>query len=507
MKNFKEILKTQVEQIPNDDFLVVTDGREEVRKTYAEFSIDVESAVSIFAKAPSEFSVVGLRSGNVYGQIVSFFAAWFSGRSVCLFHPGESQERLEKKLAQLGRSCLLLESMSAGKFEIENFQKFSFSETEEVSEVKPMTYVFTSGSTGFSKIVPQTEDAWLQNTQALRDRLHFKRGIRVATPLPLFHVNALGFLLATLSSGGCFCVMTSFQTSLLNSTLERERIEVLSLVPSVLRPWLMALRKDSAKKFPNLKIVNTAASFLSPDLVTEFIERFPCRLNQGYGLSEAVNFSVLNDPGISEDLYRKVMTEFPTPSIGFPVEGNEIEILGGEGQILEASETGEIVVRGKNVMRGYHRESHQPFWGEWLKTGDLGSYELIEGKKYFFISSRIKDVVKRAGETISLVEMDEIASSVGILAGDVISFSFENENVGEEIGWAIQKGSESRDLLIARFKKKIETLPPFLRPRVLAFTEKELRTASGKPLRWKFSAEMLSYKTQTILGLLVIDLT
>jgi len=70
---------------------------------------------------------------------------------------------------------------------------FSFPLKSEFAELRPMVLVFTSGSTGYSKIVEQMEPGILNNVDALIERHGLGPGSSIATPLPLFHVNALEF--------------------------------------------------------------------------------------------------------------------------------------------------------------------------------------------------------------------------------------------------------------------------------------------------------------------------
>jgi len=107
---------------------------------------------------------------------------------------------------------------------------------------------------------------------------------------------------------------------------------------------------------------------------------------QGYGLSEAVNFSCLMPTNLNAEEYSHWMMDFPWPSIGTALRGNTVLVLNQSGEPTGEGEIGEIAIQGKTLMRGYranHSNNEMPadndgfeqsFLGNLLRTGDLGFF-------------------------------------------------------------------------------------------------------------------------------------
>src|SRR5262249_35076730 len=148
------------------------------------------------------------------------------------------------------------------------------------------------------------------------------------------------------------------------------------------------------------------------------------RVIQGYGLSEATNFSTTLPIDLPDSIYQAAMIDTPYPSIGTTLRGGTIAILDDSGKELGESAVGEIAIRGWNVALGY---KHEPFTGNELRTGDLGHFRFVGGKKHFFLTGRCKDVIKRFGETVSLREIDDLVTAFGINGLDAIAVPFEND--------------------------------------------------------------------------------
>src|SRR5215813_2161564 len=95
-------------------------------------------------------------------------------------------------------------------------------------------------------------------------------------------------------------------------------------------------------------------------------------------------------------------------SVGTPVEGVELRLVGNEGATVPAGEVGEIAIRGHNVMKGY--------WGRpeataeaipdgWFRTGDLAR---IDEEGYYFIVDRKKEMIIRGGYNVYPREIEEV---------------------------------------------------------------------------------------------------
>ena len=275
---------------------------------------------------------------------------------------------------------------------------------------------------------------------------------------------------------------------MISASLIEDRVEVLSLFPILVQQFMHLHRSELANRTLPLKYVYTAASSLSLDLARAWFELTTVPLIQGYGMSEAINFTCSQDPYQDFSKTRFWTSERKRPSIGAPVRGNEVFILDPTGRQCDEGEVGELVVRGWNVMRGYEGD-HSGTSQDYFHTGDIGYFENDPDteKQFFFIQGRSKDVIKRSGETISLREVDEAIHNILLGSGYTgISVGFPNKHVGEEIGVVLRPAGELQVEPLGTLRLRLKNVPPLLRPRVGLLTHEELTTPSGKPQRWKF---------------------
>ena len=185
---------------------------------------------------------------------------------------------------------------------------------------------------------------------------------------------------------------------------------------------------------------------------------------------------------MQRDEYERWMLHGHRPSVGPSLPGHEIAIwLDGAPAAHEVE--GEIVIRGLCVMSGYLHNpaaTAEAFRGGWFHTGDLG-YWLPDGtgRKFIHVSGRVREIAKRSGEMVSLLELDEVLASIpGVV--DAAATAFANTWVDEEIAAVIvrQPGSTVTEQDIADYCRRV--LPFSAVPKSIEFVDEIPRTASGK---------------------------
>ncbi|MGE3756510.1 MAG: AMP-binding protein, partial [Pseudobdellovibrionaceae bacterium] len=445
----------------------------------------------------------GLIGGNSYQFALYFLSMLLNGYEIALLNPRESLQQIKKRQEDLGKDWTYFYDSAIPLLKGDNLYPFGdISEFEEglplaatFHEERIRIRVFTSGSTGSSKIVQQTERSIIANVDSLIELHRLNKGDTcIASPLPLYHVNALEFtLLCALLSGQKAVFYAKTDWSVILRSIERDQVHILSLFPALVDQFIRVIKDDS--QIHLLKYVVTAASSLSIEVSKAWFAKFKIPLVQGYGLSEAVNFSCLNDPYDSYENLKRWMTTYTWPSIGCPIRGNEVVILRDDGSAAQENETGELGIRGWNVMAGYQNDPDQAvFGGNYLHTGDRGHFKKDPKteKKFFFIEGRSKDVIKRFGETVSLREVDdELQKALMDFQLEIIGVGFENRFSGEEIGAVIstQIPLDENKILPALMK-----IADTHRPRIICFLDADLRTSSGKPQRWKFKSHFEKFK-------------
>jgi long-chain acyl-CoA synthetase len=468
-----------------------------ISKTYAEFSADVQGArESIRARIHAE-KIVATVAGNTYPHLVFIWATWLEGLTLCPLNPDEGPERVARKIRQLGAPSLMIGAANMAWAPARSPRDF-----EPFPESRPMNLIFTSGSTGYGKIVEQTEAQVLANADALIDHHRGAEGLAIGTPLPVYHVNALCFsVLVTLLTGGRLVLFEKFQPLQMLEAVDAKKIEILSVMPLILNAIAGKREKLRQNLKPPFRYFVSAASAMSPELAAEIVENFPARVIQGYGLSESVNFSCLMPVDLGDEDYRHWMTSYERPSVGPALSGNEVTVVGQEGQELGELEKGEIVINGPSLMKGY-RGDNQPRDSapQGFRTGDVGFFQRDSaGRKFFFVTGRLKETIKRLGQTVSLLEVDDLVSRAPGLADRCIAVAFDHSISGEELGLVI-KAQAAEEIRLPEVTEFIErTVPEYMRPRLIGYTAHSIRTASGKPRRWPFKAAFSAYGSE-ILG-------
>ncbi|HAW78497.1 MAG TPA: long-chain fatty acid--CoA ligase, partial [Balneola sp.] len=187
----------------------------------------------------------------------------------------------------------------------------------------------------------------------------------------------------------------------------------------------------------NFSHIICGAGPLTVNVAKNFEAKFGKRIIHGYGLSETTCYSCYLPLDISKEEHQKWMQDFGYPSIGVAIPANEMSIHDEQGNALEEGDRGEIVIRGVNVMKGYFNNpeaNEKAFTNGWFRSGDEGVYQNDEeGKAYYFITGRIKELIIRGGINFAPLEIDEVINKApGVKAG--IAVGFENDWYGEEVG-------------------------------------------------------------------------
>jgi hypothetical protein len=117
--------------------------------------------------------------------------------------------------------------------------------------------------------------------------------------------------------------------------------------------------------------------------------------------------------------------------------GPEVAVVDGDGRLLPAGTSGEVVIRGENVTSGYlglPEEQQGRLAGGWFRTGDLGQFD-EEG--YLFLSGRVKEIVNRGGEKVSPAEVDAVLLQHPVVA-EAACFGVPHPSLGEDLAAAVR---------------------------------------------------------------------
>ena len=184
-------------------------------------------------------------------------------------------------------------------------------------------------------------------------------------------------------------------------------------------------------------------------------------------------------------------------SIGPSLPNQEVEIHDDNGLPTPPGVEGEIVIRGHCTMSGYLHNSaatEAMFRGGWVHTGDLGYYLLdAEGRKYFHVCGRTKEIAKRGGAMVSLLELDELLAAVPGVA-DAGAASFPNSWVDEEIAALVVCRADASLTEESILRHCSRLLPFSAMPKRIEFVTEIPRTASGKIRRAEIAERFAPFR-------------
>jgi long-chain acyl-CoA synthetase len=338
--------------------------------------------------------------------------------------------------------------------------------------------LYTSGTTGKPKGAMLTHRNELVNTTQGAELVPLASGERVGMLLPLFHANAQVVTTLIPMMIGCEVVMWErFSASAFWPTVQALQPVTISAVPTILAAVLVA--PGAPQRDNPLRYVICGAAPLSAELLRAFQERYGIRILEGYGLTETACVASIN-PFYGA---RKV------GSIGLPLRGQQMKLVGADGGEARAGDYGEIVIKGPNVMAGYLKNPEATaaaIRDGWLHTGDIG---YVDEDGYFYIVDRSKDMIIRAGENIYPREIEEVLyEHAAVLECAVIGVP--DQVRGEEVlAIVVTRAGTELDLdELAVFAA--ERLAKYKLPRRYELREELAKTPTGKiskgPLREEF---------------------
>jgi acyl-coenzyme A synthetase/AMP-(fatty) acid ligase/SAM-dependent methyltransferase len=299
---------------------------------------------------------------------------------------------------------------------------FEFLDGGETNSVTDHAIFYTSGTTGNPKGVVQTRSGLESNSRATAKLHGFGPNSVHLTALPLYHCNAAAMsLFGNYFTGGTAVFLKKFTPDAYFAAAETYSAETANLVPTMVADLVAAKLPWPAQ----LRYVLTAATALSQEICRGFYEQYGPKLRQGYGLSEAINFS-FTMPLLDDIEFKQQMVD-QYPPVGLVIPGTEFRIVNDEVQI-----------RGPNNMRCYWRNTAATndtlLADGWLRTGDRG--ELRDN--YLVLTGRFKEIIIKGGDNYSPVMIEDEFRRAGI-TGDLAVVGCQDRRLGEDIALVCNK--------------------------------------------------------------------
>lgn len=294
--------------------------------------------------------------------------------------------------------------------------------------------------------------------------------------LPLFHVyGQVVMMLSSILSGSSLIVLPRFDPIEVLKAMESFKATVFGGVPTMY--WALLNSLDESKVdiniiSKNLRVCSAGGSSLPLEVLQNFEKKFKVPILEGYGLSET-------SPGIT---FNHLGRPRKPGSVGQPVWGIEIKIFDENDKEVKTKDTGEIVVRGHAVMKGYYNNedgTKNALRGGWFHTGDIGYYD-EDG--YLYIVDRVKDMIIRGGYNVYPRELEEVLmkhTDISLVA----VIGVPHDEWGEEIKACIvlKEGANCSKEDIINFAKS--NIAAYKYPRLIEFFDSLPLNATGKILK------------------------
>jgi acyl-CoA synthetase (AMP-forming)/AMP-acid ligase II len=299
---------------------------------------------------------------------------------------------------------------------------------EPVSPSDVALLLLTSGTTSRAKIVPLTHANICASAYSSGVALALKETDRSLNVLPLFHGHGLiATVLASLAAGASVVCTPGCDVNSFFGWLTAFRPTWYSAVPTMHQAILAQARhhRERAADY-RLRFVRSASAPLPPRIYAELEGTFEAPMIEFYGMTETASAPIACNP--LPPRQRK------PGSVGLSV-GLDVAIMSESGVLLPRGPTGQVVVRGASVTRGYDDSmaNEAAFAGDWFKTGDCGFFD---DDGYLFLVGRSREIINRGGEKIAPREVDEVLLEHPAVEL-AVTFAAPHPTLGEDVAAAI----------------------------------------------------------------------
>jgi long-chain acyl-CoA synthetase len=336
---------------------------------------------------------------------------------------------------------------------------------------------YTGGTTGTTKGAMLTHINLVSNALAFAAWIKGTAADTFLSALPLFHIYGMTTSMnVPVSIAAKMALLPRFEPAAALETIQRHRVTVFCGVPTM---YSILLTNPELGKFDltSIRVCISGASPLPPQVQKKFMQITGGFLAEGYGLTEASPVTHCNPVD-------KTMRTIRVGSIGLPLPDTDARIVDVETGIktLAPSKTGELAVKGPQVMRGYWRDPEETalvLRDGWLLTGDIARMDL-DG--YFYITDRKKDLIKYKDYSVYPRELEDVLYEHP--AVKLCAVVGKPSPVVSEVPKAfivLKDGAQATEAEIMAFVK--EKVAPYKTVREVEFRRELPISAAGKVLR------------------------
>ena len=417
---------------------------------------------------------------------VATLASWILGRAVVPLNYLLARDELQYVIEHCDTDCVITvgpmldflgyEPTGANLLRLEdvNFRKPPLPRLpHRASDSDLAAILYTSGTSGKPKGVMLTHGNLSANIRQVIERIEFTRSDKLLGTLPLFH--SFGFTILTLVplTIGCRIVyVPRFVPQRIVRAIREHRPTVMLGIATMFGA-LLKLKDATAEDFESLRLVVAGGEALPDAIFEPFRERFGVTICEGYGLTET---SPVTHCSLPDDYIRG--------TVGRSFPGVETKIVDPDTeQTQPVGATGEIRLKGPNVMRGYYKspaETSAAFDANgYFRTGDIGK---VDEDDRLSITGRLKEMLIIGGENVFPREIEAVLEEHPAIAlAGVIGVPDDKRGEVPAAFVELNENTTASENELRAWCR--ERLAPFKTPRSVRIIEALPRTATGKILR------------------------
>ena len=348
--------------------------------------------------------------------------------------------------------------------------------------------MYTSGTTGTPKGAMLTHNSFASYILANVPPVDPDVEERNLLSVPFFHIAGLQAGLAAVYSGRTLIVQRQFEPVEWMQLVEKHKVNRVMMVPTMLKQ-LMNHAAFSIERLSSLKVITYGAAPMPNEVLLEALEKFPnVDFINAFGQTESGGTLTMLypedhriPPGLSLD--ERAVRIKRLGSIGRPLPDIELGIVDEYGNNVGTGQVGEIVAKGLRIMKGYSghdKDKENTIKNGWLFTGDLG---FQDEAGYVFIAGRAKDFIKRGGEMVSPLEVEDVLCSHPSI-DDAAVIGIKDLLWGERVrAILVLKSGTAKPSLKEITGYCSERLASFKRPEDIVYVDELPRNPMGKVLK------------------------
>ncbi len=423
-RTVRAFLEQAVSEVPDEPYLIWEDRS----ISYAQFDAEVNRAariwldlgidrgdrVAMMAGNSPEFLYSWLGLAKIGATLVAINTGFKTGEvAYILQHSGARIALVDPEFATTVRDARAtapsLESIySIGPCpDLQDFEAFRRVADPAPPATQPheddvVSFIYTSGTTGKPKAVMHSQRNFVLTGEAYPAWMGMEPGDRIYACLPLFHINSQAYsTMGAIGARGTIVLVPRFSASRFWSDITKHRVAVFNFIGAM----TLILSKKPPEPADTQHVVKVAYGVpaLPGELRAELEARYGMRIVSGFGMSETT-FGLLEP---FDERRRAGAMGFPRHHPDPSIARTEAKVVDEAGNEVADGAPGELVLRGPATMLGYFNDPEktaEALQGDWLHTGDM-AYRDTDGQ--FFFLDRKKDIVRRRGENVSSLEVED----------------------------------------------------------------------------------------------------